>query len=197
MRKRAWIGLCIVAAISISTVAHAHFVSPDPVPPKPGDIFNFNRYAYANDNPVRFIDPDGRMGQVPPDQERPPGCSSSIVGCPQSRPLKPEPRKSSATLRKRWEKMTGKKWPKDPATGRNQDVAHKQAVADGGAPNDPQNYEPQPHDQHMREHKDNGDFKRWGLVPVELRAPKLLRQCPSSLRLSSPRLLSLLQWLSP
>ena len=58
--------------------------------------------------------------------------------------------------------MTGEKWPKDPATGRNQDVAHKDAVGDGGSPNDPKNYEPKPHDQHMQEHKDNGDFKRWG-----------------------------------
>lgn len=38
----------------------------------------------------------------------------------------------------------------------------KQAVADGGAPNDPRNYEPKPRDQHIKEHMENGDFKRWG-----------------------------------
>lgn len=43
MGKRAWVGLCMVATISASTVAHAHFVSPDPVPPKPGNVFGFNR----------------------------------------------------------------------------------------------------------------------------------------------------------
>jgi len=36
------------------------FLSIDPVVPKSGNLFNFNRYDYANDNPVRFVDPDGR-----------------------------------------------------------------------------------------------------------------------------------------
>jgi len=36
------------------------FLSPDPVEPTPGNLFSFNRYDYANDNPVRYIDPDGR-----------------------------------------------------------------------------------------------------------------------------------------
>lgn len=73
-----------------------------------------------------------------------------------------EKTKSSSTLRRLWEEVTGKSWPKDPVTGRNQDVAHIKAKADGGAPNDPSNYRPQPHDEHMQEHKANGDFKRWG-----------------------------------
>jgi len=36
------------------------FLSVDPVMPRSGNTFNFNRYAYANNNPYRNIDPDGR-----------------------------------------------------------------------------------------------------------------------------------------
>ncbi len=37
------------------------FLSVDPVRPAAGNPFNFSRYAYANDNPARFTDPDGRQ----------------------------------------------------------------------------------------------------------------------------------------
>lgn len=36
------------------------FISPDPIRPAPGNIYNFNRFAYANNNPIVNIDPDGR-----------------------------------------------------------------------------------------------------------------------------------------
>lgn len=36
------------------------FLSPDPVTPTPGDIFDFNRYAYTNNNPINHTDPNGK-----------------------------------------------------------------------------------------------------------------------------------------
>ena len=41
--------------------AHARFLSADPVPPDANAGANFNRYAYANNNPYAFKDPDGRL----------------------------------------------------------------------------------------------------------------------------------------
>jgi len=37
------------------------FLSPDPVGPKPGNVYSFNRYIYAAGNPVLNVDPDGRQ----------------------------------------------------------------------------------------------------------------------------------------
>ncbi|VAW98248.1 hypothetical protein MNBD_GAMMA22-2437, partial [hydrothermal vent metagenome] len=36
------------------------FMSVDPVGAREGDVHNFNRYAYANNNPYMFVDPDGK-----------------------------------------------------------------------------------------------------------------------------------------
>lgn len=33
----------------------------DPVAPNPENIHSLNRYAYANNNPYKFVDPDGRL----------------------------------------------------------------------------------------------------------------------------------------
>ncbi|WP_081491862.1 RHS repeat-associated core domain-containing protein, partial [Rhodanobacter sp. 115] len=36
------------------------FLSPDPVGVSPGNVYSFNRYAYADNNPINRTDPDGR-----------------------------------------------------------------------------------------------------------------------------------------
>ncbi len=38
----------------------ARFTGIDPVGIDPGNIHSFNRYAYANNNPYKYVDPDGR-----------------------------------------------------------------------------------------------------------------------------------------
>jgi hypothetical protein len=35
------------------------FISIDPVAARAGDMYNFNRYAYANNSPMMFVDADG------------------------------------------------------------------------------------------------------------------------------------------
>ena len=42
----------------------ARFAGVDPIQPKSGSLFNFNRYAYANDNPYKYTDRDGRFAQL-------------------------------------------------------------------------------------------------------------------------------------
>lgn len=42
----------------------ARFLSVDSVRPEGGKPFGFNRYAYANGNPYKYTDPDGRFAQL-------------------------------------------------------------------------------------------------------------------------------------
>ncbi len=55
------IGVClIVLSVLTAGSATARFVSVDPVQANPNTGQNFNRYHYANNNPYKFTDPDGR-----------------------------------------------------------------------------------------------------------------------------------------
>jgi len=53
----------LALALVASGNAHARFVSVDPVQPDTNTGENFNRYHYANNNPYRFVDPDGRQSR--------------------------------------------------------------------------------------------------------------------------------------
>lgn len=49
---------CTIRYYDAST---GRFLSVDPAGPSPGSLFHFNRYDYANNNPIINIDPDGRI----------------------------------------------------------------------------------------------------------------------------------------
>lgn len=53
--------LAALTLIALSGPATARFLSVDPAPVSPIDGSNFNRYWYANNNPYRYVDPDGRQ----------------------------------------------------------------------------------------------------------------------------------------
>lgn len=59
MRKIIPVLLAVVVCAFASDVS-ARFISTDPVPPNPKNGNNFNRYAYVDNNPYRYTDPDGR-----------------------------------------------------------------------------------------------------------------------------------------
>ena len=100
---------------------------------------------------------------------RPSGSGSGRGGGGGGRKPKPDggagsgtPRKKSPKqLRKEWEDLNGKPWPKDPNTGKNMDADHIKPLADGGADNG-SNIQPLSRRDHTRRHQENGDFSRWG-----------------------------------
>jgi hypothetical protein len=66
--------LCCFALLACTAPASARFLSTDPVPAGTSTTAPFARYAYADGNPYRHVDPDGRQSvawvaahsQVPP-----------------------------------------------------------------------------------------------------------------------------------
>lgn len=52
--------LLTMAVSSLPFSAHAKFLSPDPVGVMEGGVEHFNRYSYAQNDPVNRKDPDGR-----------------------------------------------------------------------------------------------------------------------------------------
>lgn len=50
----------LLSLLLVAGSAQARFVSVDPVQVDPSSGANFSRYHYANNNPYRFTDPDGR-----------------------------------------------------------------------------------------------------------------------------------------
>lgn len=61
MMFRRWRALCTIALSVFPLGVEARFLSVDPVQASPVTEANFNRYWYANNNPYRFYDPDGRV----------------------------------------------------------------------------------------------------------------------------------------
>jgi RHS repeat-associated protein len=65
--------------------ATGHFLSADPIGPAAGNTFNFNRYAYVNNNPVNHIDPNGKcledgcIGEAASACAAAPACSRAVM----------------------------------------------------------------------------------------------------------------------
>lgn len=68
MRTQIWV--MGIAACLAATQVQARFLSMDPLPPDANSGQGFNRYNYGNNNPYKYIDPDGRYS-----------CTGSHLNC--------------------------------------------------------------------------------------------------------------------
>ena len=71
------------------------------------------------------------------------------------------PREKPSTTRGKWEKANEQEWPKEKDGITNQQISHATPLADGGT-NELTNIGPITKDEHIKLHKENGDFARWG-----------------------------------
>lgn len=101
MMKESCAGLALVVAVVFSPIAQARFLSPDPKLPNAGNLFGFNRYAYANNNPVVNIDPNGQNAIISYNRDGSISISVPIkfIGAPASNPATISTIKSDATSR--------------------------------------------------------------------------------------------------
>jgi hypothetical protein len=60
-----WFAVFLAFCLAWPAHVDARFLSVDPVSADAGGGAHFNRYWYADDNPYRFVDPDGRQSMGP------------------------------------------------------------------------------------------------------------------------------------
>lgn len=79
---KALISAILFISLFAPGVSNARFVSTDPVKPDPKTGASFNRYSYANNNPYRYFDPDGRQwdAAMTKDQKHLPDGAASTIG---------------------------------------------------------------------------------------------------------------------
>jgi len=78
-----------------------------------------------------------------------------------SEPSKEKPkRRPVKEIREEWEELHDKEWPID-NEGKNFEADHDDPLADGGE-DTASNITPRVKKDHIRRHKENGDFHRWG-----------------------------------
>lgn len=57
-------GMLLALMLLANSQAEARFLAPDPVKPDLNTGQNFNRYGYANNNPVKYLDIDGQIAEL-------------------------------------------------------------------------------------------------------------------------------------
>ena len=56
--------MLLTLTLLINNHAEARFLTPDPVKPSSNTGQNFNRYWYADNNPIKYVDIDGKIAEL-------------------------------------------------------------------------------------------------------------------------------------